>query len=880
MTPERWEQIRDVLEQALELAPGERSAFLNRACSSDQSLRQEVETLLASSADLDSNFLQSSELGDGLGADSGIGSAGALEAGQLFAQRFQVLRRLGEGGMGQVWLAEQIAPVRRQVALKLIKAGMYDEAVVQRFQSERQSLAIMDHPAIAKIFDAGATAQGQPYFVMEYVPGLPITEYCDQKKLKIRDRLELFIQACDGVQHAHQKAIIHRDLKPPNILVVEVDGKPVPRIIDFGLAKATMPQTADESLFTRPGHFVGTPGYMSPEQADPSMKDVDTRTDIYSLGVVLYVLLTGVQPFETKQRPKQPLDEWLRKLREEEPPRPSTKVNTDRDKSTSTAEARGTDPKQLASGLRGDLDCITMKAIEKDRSRRYGTPSELAADVRRYLNQEPVVARPASAAYRSGKFIKRHKLSLAVAAVVAMVMVGGAVAIVREARVARMQQGRAERRFNDVRALANSLLFDIHDSIRDLPGSTAARKLLVDRALKYLDSLSQEASDVPDLQRELAAAYERVGDVQGNPYFANLGDTAGSIASYRKALRIRLVLADDRRGSSDDQAALVAIYIKLGFGLEATSDFSAALETLQRAYPIAEKLAAEQKNEPQSQEAFAGVCFAMALCLSDMGDITGSLEYYRKSAAIRETITGGSPAFQASVQTMLAGVYGFMSGIEHLRGNIDSALSLQSKGRDIIARQIKSDPRNATLQQYLLEGEYWVGYYLAEKGLPAQALPHFEAALAGYQKLTSADAHNVLTMRYLGQCYMSIGRALAADGKEAEGIRSAGKAVHLLETLAAADHADTNFKSTEVAYARSALAETYSRLAVKPGVPETSKIASWREARSWYQKSLDTWLLLKKKAPLGRFDAAQPDKIKIEIAKCDAALAKLNANNP
>src|ERR1700722_14522623 len=417
MTPERWQEIRDVLEKALELAPGERSAFLNRACSSDQSLRQEVETLLASSGGLRSNFLQSSELADGLGADSGIGSAGSLEAGQLFAQRFQVLRRLGEGGMGQVWLAEQIAPVRRQVALKLIKAGMYDEAVVQRFQSERQSLAIMDHPAIAKIFDAGATAQGQPYFVMEYVPGLPITEYCDQKKLKIRDRLELFIQACDGVQDAHQKAIIHRDLKPPNILVVEVDGKPVPRIIDFGLAKATMPQAPDESLFTRPGHFVGTPGYMSPEQADPSMKDVDTRTDIYSLGVVLYVLLTGSQPFETKQRLKQPLDEWLRKLREDEPPRPSTKVSTDRDQSTSTAESRGTEPKQLARALRGDLDCITMKAIEKDRSRRYGTPSELAADVRRYLNHEPVVARPASAAYRSGKFIKRNKISLAVMSV-------------------------------------------------------------------------------------------------------------------------------------------------------------------------------------------------------------------------------------------------------------------------------------------------------------------------------------------------------------------------------------------------------------------------------------------------------------------------------
>jgi hypothetical protein len=447
MKPERWQQIRDVLEQALELAPGQRSAFLNQVCSSDQSLQQEVETLLASSSDVRSSFLQSSALADGHGTNSdGIGPNVGLESGQVFAQRFQLVRKLGEGGMGQVWLAEQTSPVWRQVALKLIKAGMYDEAVVQRFQSERQSLAIMDHPAIAKVFDAGATPQGQPYLVMEYVPGLPITEYCDQKRLKIKDRLELFIQVCEGVQHAHQKAIIHRDLKPPNILVVDVDGKPVPRIIDFGLAKAIKPLVAGESIFTRLGHFVGTPGYMSPEQADPGfqdgVQDIDTRTDVYSLGIVLYVLLTGFQPFETKQGKKQPLDELLRKLREEEPPRPSAKVGTDRDTSTTTAEARGTEPKQLVSQLRGDLDWIAMKALEKDRTRRYGAPSELAADIRRYLNHEPVVARPAGVAYRAGKFIKRNKLSLAVTVVFVLVVLAGAAATVREARIARMQQAR------------------------------------------------------------------------------------------------------------------------------------------------------------------------------------------------------------------------------------------------------------------------------------------------------------------------------------------------------------------------------------------------------------------------------------------------------
>ena len=326
---------------------------------------------------------------------------------------YRLLQKLGEGGMGQVWLAEQTAPVRRQVALKLIKVGMYDDAVLKRFQSERQSLAIMNHPAIAKVFDAGATPDGQPYFVMEYVPGLPITEYCDGKRLRIRERLELFIKVCEGVQHAHQKAIIHRDLKPANILVAEVDGEPVPRVIDFGLAKVIGPQTAGETMFTQVGAFVGTPGYMSPEQADSSVQDVDTRTDVYSLGVVLYVLLTGSLPFDAKRWQKQPLYEVLRQLREDDAPRPSTKIGMEKESSIASAEMRGVQLKQLASLLHGDLDWITMKAIEKDRARRYGTPSELAADITRYLKHELVAARPASTGYRLQKYVRRHRLGVA-----------------------------------------------------------------------------------------------------------------------------------------------------------------------------------------------------------------------------------------------------------------------------------------------------------------------------------------------------------------------------------------------------------------------------------------------------------------------------------
>jgi WD40 repeat protein/serine/threonine protein kinase len=410
MSDERWERVKRIVHEALQLAATERERFVVEACAGDRQLHTEVDSLLAIDRHIDDGFLDSATAGGAIG--------GALATGEIFEQRFRLIRSLGEGGMGQVWLAEQMSPVRRPVAIKLIRAGMYDAGVALRFHAERQSLAIMDHPCIAKVFDAGATAQGQPYFVMEYVPGLPITEYCDQKRLKVRERLELFIQACDGVQHAHQKAVIHRDLKPANILIVEVDGRPVPRIIDFGLAKPAVPRPAGETVSTQFGLVMGTPGYMSPEQVESESQDVDTRTDVYSLGVILYVLLTGMQPFETKRGQRPSLEQWLRQLREEEAPRPSSKIGSDRDSARATAAARGTDEKQLSSQLRGDLDWITMKALERERERRYGTPTELAADLRRYLNDEPVSARPASTAYQIRKFIRRNRVAAAVAAMV------------------------------------------------------------------------------------------------------------------------------------------------------------------------------------------------------------------------------------------------------------------------------------------------------------------------------------------------------------------------------------------------------------------------------------------------------------------------------
>jgi eukaryotic-like serine/threonine-protein kinase len=407
---------------------------------------------------------------------------------------YQFIRKLGQGGMGQVWLAEQTEPIHRQVALKLIRVGRYDDSVLQRFYTERQSLAIMDHPSIAKVFDAGATSDGQPYFVMEYVPGLAITNYCDHKRLGIRERLELFVKVCDGVQHAHQKAVIHRDLKPPNILVVEVDGKPVPRIIDFGVAKAANPRLDGQTFFTHAGDWVGTPGYMSPEQTDPGVIDVDTRTDVYSLGAVLYELLTGFMPFETRDWRKEHLDELVRRLREEDPPRPSTKVSTGKGTSKSAAEARAVEPKQLVSLLHGDLDWITMKALEKDRARRYGTPMELAADISRYLNNEPVTARPASTVYRMRKYASRHRVGVAAVAGLMLLLAGFAVMQAMQVRRITRERDRANR------------IADFMKGIFKVPNPSEARGNAV-TAREILDRAAQQIgtnlTKDPELQAQL-----------------------------------------------------------------------------------------------------------------------------------------------------------------------------------------------------------------------------------------------------------------------------------------------------------------------------------------------------------------------------------------
>ena len=419
MSKARAKEVEELFQRVADLPVEEHGRFLDQYCGSDVSLRSELESLLRHEGEASQSFLQRrpEEIARHLAAEQPGKTVGP----------YTLLSHIGEGAFGNVYLAEQSRPVRRNVALKMIKLGMDTKQVIARFEAERQALAMLDHPNVAKVFDAGETESGRSYFVMEYVPGIPITEYCDRHRLSIEKRLRLFVQVCDAIQHAHHKGIIHRDVKPTNVLVTERDGHPTPKVIDLGMAKAMGGRLTEKTLLTEQGQLMGTPEYMSPEQADLSRLDVDSRTDIYSLGVVLYELLTGARPFDRELLRQAPLGEIPRIIREHEPLRPSMRLRRLGDSTALLGRKRDTSAKSLRRDLRGDLDWITMKALEKDRTRRYETANALGMDIQRHLKREPVLACPPTPAYRVRKFVRRNR---------ALVMGAGAIALVLMAGVA------------------------------------------------------------------------------------------------------------------------------------------------------------------------------------------------------------------------------------------------------------------------------------------------------------------------------------------------------------------------------------------------------------------------------------------------------------
>jgi eukaryotic-like serine/threonine-protein kinase len=503
--------------------PQSRSAFLDRACGADSALRARIETLLAADARA-SRFLGE----DPLEMDSGSGPlktviTPTLQSGSDQIGRYKLLQKIGEGGMGVVYMAEQREPVIRKVAIKIIKPGMDTRQVVARFEAERQALAMMDHPNIARVLDGGVTDTGRPYFVMDLVQGLPITQFCDERKFSTRARLDLFLEVCSAIQHAHQKGIIHRDLKPTNILVTLHGDKPVPKVIDFGIAKATQQRLTDKTLFTQFQHFIGTPAYMSPEQANLSGLDIDTRSDIYGLGVLLYELLIGKTPFDGNDLLKVGLEEMRRTILEKEPPRPSTRLQAlHRDELTTTAKRRLTEAPKLIHQLRGDLDWIVMKCLEKDRNRRYETANGLATDIKRHLGNEPVIARPPSAVYRFQKLVRRNKLQFGAATFALSALLIGL-------GVSTWQAVRATRAERDARAVKDFLVEQLLAANPYMQGvSDSNWRGLLKRVERAVES---RFANQPLMEAELRMALAEAS--------YGLEDHFNITAQFEKALQIR-----------------------------------------------------------------------------------------------------------------------------------------------------------------------------------------------------------------------------------------------------------------------------------------------------------------------------------------------------
>ena len=701
---------------------------------------------------------------------------------------YRLLQIIGEGGMGEVWLAEQLEPVRRRVAIKVIKAGMDTKQVVARFESERQALALMDHPAIAQVFDGGSTPEGRPYFVMEYVAGISITAHCDNHTLNTEQRLKLFMEVCDGVQHAHQKAIIHRDLKPSNILVSLSDGKARAKIIDFGIAKATGPRLTENTFFTELGAVIGTPEYMSPEQAELSGQDVDTRTDIYSLGVILYQLLTGELPFESKQLRSS--EDLRRTLRDVEPPKPSLRLKTLGECATATAKSRASDPRSLRRQLEGDLDAITMKALEKERGRRYATPSELAADIGRHLRHEPVLARPPSQLYRLRKYVRRHRIGVAVASGLALLLIGFAATMaVQTRRIARarheeeLQRSRAERRLQDVRKLATSFVFEFHDAIANLAGATAARQLVVSKGLEYLDRLAGDSEHDRSLQADLADAYDRMSDIQGNPFGSNIGDVRASLESTKKATAIREALAKNLDPQSPEGFAYRRSLVRLGDAYQATGRSKDAADAYRQVVTAGDESLNRKSGDTETQKVVAHATQRLCAILMALGDSTRALDSCQRSVAIYEGLLA-SPSADVEIRENAAGAATAYANALRLTGSAREAEQMNGKAIAALEHLSLENPTNGDVRLELATALARQGTIQSGLSEVDAALDSYQRAVDGFDRLLVADPVNQRIRTLLSYLLIRRSPTLLRAGRKAEASASTRRGLVLLKSQA------------------------------------------------------------------------------------------------
>ena len=769
LTPQRWERVKSVVADALEVPDDARRAFVDEACADDTAVFREVESMLAFSASkLDACVEELAEARE---------SRPDAVAGERIGA-YELIREVGRGGMGAVYLARRAdAEYNKEVAIKLLKRGTDTDEVLRRFRAEREILARLDHPNIARLLDGGTTQDGLPYFVMEYVVGARITDYCFARNLNIRERIELFLKVCGALQFAHQNLVVHRDIKPANILVT---GEGDPKLLDFGIAKLLDPTDAPIDITIAERQRL-TPAYASPEQVRG--EPITTMSDVYALGALLYELLAGKGPHRFSQAHPAPT-ELLRVVGEQEPERPSA-IAPDA---------------QRSSRLRGDLDTILLKALRKDPAERYRGVGTFAEDLRRYLDGLPVRARPATFGYRAGKFLRRNKSGVVIAAVLVSGGIVAGVMMLMSARRAELEAERAKRHFENVRQLANSFLFEFHNAIATLPGATAARQLVVSRALEYLDKLAHEATGDRTLQLELAEAYLRVGDVQGKPYTPNLGDAAGAVRSYEKAAQIvePLASAEPATQSNDARRLLSTAYLSLAAVQARMNDLQLASANNTRALKIGEQLLAE---DPAHADEWRRLIIA---CHTGLGDAIqagnherrdlalyrAAAEHYRRALPLAEQLVAANPGSAADI-VRLARACARLAGMlppQDVPGgepvHFRAAIALHDRNLQLLEKAIAIEPDNSQLRRNI------AGALIAKAYARCTAVTELDEAaadcakaIAMFEPLSTADPLNAEAQQDLSYAQYVKGWAHHLAGDHAIAAEHYRASIAILEPL-------------------------------------------------------------------------------------------------
>ncbi len=846
MDPERWQRAKQILDEVIALEPQARSPFLERACADDADIRKEVESLLASHDEAGTGFLKS----------PAVDLKAAAQATSEWTGRrigvYQIVEEIGHGGMGEVYRAVRAdGQYSKEVAIKFVRGGFDSKFVLERFRNERQILATLDHPNIARLFDGSTTDDGIPYLVMELIEGERIDQYCDEQKLSITQRLQLFRQVCAAVQYAHQRLVIHRDIKPSNVLVTK---EGIPKLLDFGIAKIFDPTAADggETTIGRPM----TPEYASPEQIRG--QPITTASDVYSLGVVLYQLLTGRSPYPGETRSTLDL---ARAVCDTDPSKPSTAVL----KPYSPQAGDPVTPEQvsglrlvstakLRSQLAGDLDDIVLMSLRKEPQGRYASVEHFSEDIRRHMEGLPVTASRGSWRYRARKFVSRHRIAVAASAAVAIALIAGIAATVREARIARHQaelaqaeRTNAEKRFNDVRKLANSLIFEIHDSIQDLPGATPSRKLLLDRAVEYLDKLSQDSGGDIDLQRELASGYQRLSAVQGDTSQSNLGQITAAEASIRKSIALFEAVAKENPHNVQDQLNLASAYRRRAF----TDIYErSGRQEIDQALAITDPLMKTDGAKPEVRNERSVELQILGAIQDAIGDRLLAIDTDRQYLELRRDIRRTNPEYKGIQRSVAHAMVemGFQMG--RFGDRVEARRLLDQGIADF--EQLASTTHNTDMIRDLAASQVRRGMIKLLDGEIAPAIADLRRARETTAKLTRRDPENKMLQSDMCGFDWEDGRVLVFTGKAADGSRKLQAALKCFRDLHL--EADTG---PGVGLMESWIAEAQTRL---HNLPEALK----------HYRSAETAL----KVDLGKYDDARCDLAMVEV-KIAGTLAKL-----